>query len=210
MGGGSPEQQERLWAREHLRVDNSYMLSTAKILVMQLLVNFLPFVVACARQSGAQSGVWGALSHAYGFGLLPPGTTMHSQPMTDACVTFFFCTVFINAAALWNFHSSHITVEAKIGSNPSEFYPGQDWGEAQLANTVNWKPCWYLPESGLEYQIEHHLFPTLSIANIAVVQPVVKQTAKEFGLVYHEYSNFGECLREHIEFHGVLSREKKD
>lgn len=209
-GGPLAHHHGRWWTREHLWLDNSYVLATAKGVVMQLLLNFLPLVVVFARQSGTQGGVWGALARAYGLGLTMPEHMFHSQPLVDACLVFFWCTTVTNGFALFYFQSSHITADAKIGSSPSDFYPLQDWGEAQLANTVNFKAVWWWPQTDLEYQIEHHLFPTLSVGNIAITQPIVKQTAKEFGLVYHEYSFFGEWMWKHVEFMMVLSREKRE
>ena len=50
---------------------------------------------------------------------------------------------------------------------------------------------------GLEYQIEHHLFPQLPRHNLHKVRPLVKKICKEHGIEYREVGFFGaimECL----------------
>ena len=50
---------------------------------------------------------------------------------------------------------------------------------------------------GLEYQIEHHLFPQLPRHNLHKVQPFVKQICKEHGIQYREVGFLAavkECL----------------
>jgi fatty acid desaturase len=48
---------------------------------------------------------------------------------------------------------------------------------------------------GLNYQIEHHLFPNLPRPNLRRVQLIVKRFCKERGIPYHEVS-FAESVRE--------------
>ena len=40
---------------------------------------------------------------------------------------------------------------------------------------------------GINFQIEHHLFPTLSHVHYATVQPIIREACKEFDIPYIDY-----------------------
>jgi len=56
---------------------------------------------------------------------------------------------------------------------------------------------WYI--GGLNYQIEHHLFPNICHIHYRKIASIVKETAKDFGIPYNVQSNF---------IFAVLSHEK--
>jgi linoleoyl-CoA desaturase len=55
---------------------------------------------------------------------------------------------------------------------------------------------WYI--GGLDYQIEHHLFPSISHIHYHSISPIVKETAREFGLDYNAKTDFLNALGSHI------------
>ncbi|MFY0644345.1 MAG: acyl-CoA desaturase [Bacteroidia bacterium] len=68
-----------------------------------------------------------------------------------------------------------------------------DYFVHQLRTTSNFAPSkrifsWYV--GGLNYQIEHHLFPTMSHVHHKKVSKIVKATAKEYGLPYNSQPTF--------------------
>jgi linoleoyl-CoA desaturase len=70
----------------------------------------------------------------------------------------------------------------------------------QLLTTSNFAPTnrilsWYV--GGLNYQIEHHLFPTMSHVHHRAISPIVKKTAEEFGLPYNSEPTFFGALKNH-------------
>ncbi len=76
-----------------------------------------------------------------------------------------------------------------------------DWAIHQLQTTVNFSRknkwlSWYI--GGLNYQVEHHLFPRICHVHYPNIAPIVKNTAEEFGLVYMENPSFQEALQSHI------------
>ncbi len=76
-----------------------------------------------------------------------------------------------------------------------------NWAIHQLNTTVNFSKnskflTWYL--GGLNFQVEHHLFPNICHIHYPSIAPIVKQTAKEFGVPYLENKNFHEAIRSHI------------
>ena len=50
---------------------------------------------------------------------------------------------------------------------------------------------------GLNFQVEHHIFPHVCHTHLSKIAPIVKQTAKEFGLPYYENSSFSTAVRSH-------------
>ncbi len=51
---------------------------------------------------------------------------------------------------------------------------------------------------GLNHQVEHHIFPNISHIHYKHIAKIVKQTAKEFNLPYHEYETMKKALVEHF------------
>lgn len=75
------------------------------------------------------------------------------------------------------------------------------WAIHQLRTTANFAPkskliTWFV--GGLNFQIEHHLFPNICHIHYPKVAEIVKNTVKEFDLPYHEYKKFMEAYRSHI------------
>lgn len=55
---------------------------------------------------------------------------------------------------------------------------------------------WYV--GGLNFQIEHHLFPGICHIHYKNIAPIVEQTAKEFGVVYNVQPTFSSAMLSHI------------
>ncbi len=60
---------------------------------------------------------------------------------------------------------------------------------------------WYV--GGLNFQVEHHLFPRICHVHYRALAPIVERTAKEFNMPYYVYDNFFDALRSHFK---VLKR----
>ncbi len=63
---------------------------------------------------------------------------------------------------------------------------------------------------GLNYQIEHHLFPSMPTPNLRLAQPIVRAYCRRLGLPYHEVgfaASHGEALH-HLHHAGAPLREK--
>ncbi len=76
-----------------------------------------------------------------------------------------------------------------------------DWAIHQINTTVNFSRkskwiSWYV--GGLNFQVEHHLFPQICHVHYPDIAPIVKQTAEEFGITYMENETFGQAVKSHI------------
>ena len=76
-----------------------------------------------------------------------------------------------------------------------------NWAMHQIRTTANFSKkskflTWYL--GGLNYQIEHHLFPNICHIHYPNIAPIVKKTAEEYELPYVEHKTFVKALESHI------------
>ncbi|MFK7756502.1 MAG: fatty acid desaturase [Flavobacteriales bacterium] len=79
----------------------------------------------------------------------------------------------------------------------------------QLETTANFANdstflSWYC--GGLNFQIEHHLFPNICHVHYKKIAPIVKKTAKEYGIPYHEHKTFVRALWYHTKMLKALGR----
>ena len=59
--------------------------------------------------------------------------------------------------------------------------------------------------NGLNYQIEHHLFPSINHEHLYLIQPVVKETCREFGVPYRSYDTMRAILKETASYYAALA-----
>jgi len=76
-----------------------------------------------------------------------------------------------------------------------------DWAIHQMNTTVNFARgnkvlSWYV--GGLNFQVEHHLFPRICHVHYPKIAPIVKATAEEFGIPYLENPTFSIALSSHV------------
>jgi linoleoyl-CoA desaturase len=75
------------------------------------------------------------------------------------------------------------------------------WAVHQVETTVNFArrsrvQSWLL--GGLNFQIEHHLFPRICHVNYPAVSQLVEQTCRDFGVRYREHRSFRAGLLSHF------------
>lgn len=86
---------------------------------------------------------------------------------------------------------------------------GHEWAVHQVLTTVDFSPgnrliSWYV--GGLNYQIEHHLFPRISHIHYPALSSIVRETCEEFGLPYHVTPSFWQGVRSHFALMRDLGR----
>jgi linoleoyl-CoA desaturase len=88
------------------------------------------------------------------------------------------------------------------------------WAIHQIETTVNFSRdnpvlSWFL--GGLNFQIEHHLFPRICHVNYPAMSKVVEETCKEFGVKYMAHESFWAGLVSHFRWlrrMGILDSAK--
>jgi linoleoyl-CoA desaturase len=76
-----------------------------------------------------------------------------------------------------------------------------EWAIHQMNTTVNFSRqnkliSWYV--GGLNFQVEHHLFPRICHVHYPKIAEIVKQTAEEFKVPYMENETFFKAVRSHF------------
>lgn len=83
------------------------------------------------------------------------------------------------------------------------------WAQHQLKTTANFAMgnkaiSWFV--GGLNYQIEHHLFPKVSHIHYPAISRIVQQKCAEFNLPYNQYNTMSGALASHFRVMRRLGR----
>jgi linoleoyl-CoA desaturase len=75
------------------------------------------------------------------------------------------------------------------------------WAMHQVGATVDFAKgdrvvSWLV--GGLNFQIEHHLFPCMSHVNYPAIAGVVEETCREFGVPYSANPSLGSAMASHF------------
>jgi linoleoyl-CoA desaturase len=122
-------------------------------------------------------------------------------PVLEVLLGFFVMHFFASVILSTIFQLAH-TVEETEHPLPDEHGNIENlWAIHQLNTTCNFSRnskilTWYL--GGLNYQVEHHLFPRICHVHYPKIASIVKETAGEFGIKYLENETFKKALNSHI------------
>lgn len=102
------------------------------------------------------------------------------------------------------FQLAHVvekTIFPRIDVDPNEITTGS-WAANQILTTCNFATKnvflrWFV--GGLNFQIEHHLFPNVSHVHYPAIQQIVQKTCREYELPYNEYGTIKESITSHIQ-----------
>jgi linoleoyl-CoA desaturase len=84
-----------------------------------------------------------------------------------------------------------------------------EWAIHQLKTTANFAPrnkfiSWLV--GGLNFQIEHHLFPKISHIHYSEIRRIIKQACAEYNVPYIEYSRMRQAVVSHVSFLKQMGR----
>ncbi len=84
----------------------------------------------------------------------------------------------------------------------------EEWAVHQLRTTADFAPdnvlaAWYF--GGLNFQVEHHLFPGVSHRHYPALARIVAEAARDHGLPYNVYPSWRAALRGHMNNIGRLA-----
>lgn len=108
----------------------------------------------------------------------------------------FICGLFLTTIFL----CAHIIDQTDFPLPNNEGNIDKNWYVHQMETTANFSNTkslfsWFV--GGLNYQIEHHLFPTICHVHYYELSKIVKSTAHEYGLPYHANTSFIQALKHH-------------
>ena len=99
------------------------------------------------------------------------------------------------------FQLAHVVDHAETPLPQADGSMKNTWAIHQLFTTVNFGTRnrfvnWFT--GGLNHQVEHHIFPHISHIHYDKIAKIVRETAREFNLPYHEYKTTREAIRSHF------------
>jgi linoleoyl-CoA desaturase len=98
------------------------------------------------------------------------------------------------------FQSAHVVPSTQFPTPGKNGNIENNWAVHQLLTTANFSPkskLFYWLIGGLNYQIEHHLFPNICHVHYKNISKIVKETTAKYGLPYYVKSSFALAIWEH-------------
>lgn len=87
------------------------------------------------------------------------------------------------------------------------------WAEHQVRTTANFAMDnkfinWYV--GGLNFQIEHHLFPKISHIHYPAISKIVEKTCRQFNMPYNSYPTITQAIASHMRVMRNLGRRPQE
>ena len=111
------------------------------------------------------------------------------------------------------FQSAHVIKETTFYEADKDCSVENNWAIHQMNTTSNFANgsrlfSWLV--GGLNFQIEHHLFPNVCHVHYRKISKIVKETAKEFNVPYYQHKTFYAAVKSHFSLIYQLGFEKYD
>lgn len=115
-----------------------------------------------------------------------------------ALVSYLIHWMVLSLAMILIFAMAHLT---EVQDMPSDKGKYPDWALHQLATTTDFAPnnrilSWII--GGLNFQVEHHIFPKISHTRYPEIQKVIKKYCLEHKIKFLEYPTFTSVVRAHF------------
>ena len=139
------------------------------------------------------------------------GIPLLLHPFWDVAF-FYVVTAMVTGVVLAVvFQLAHAVEEAQFTQpEPGSLRMKACWASHQTSATVDFARdnrliSWLV--GGLNFQIEHHLFPTLSHVHYPAIAGVVEETCREFGVPYSANPSFSSALGSHFRWLKRMGRD---
>jgi linoleoyl-CoA desaturase len=125
------------------------------------------------------------------------------QPLGAVVLGFFLLHMVAGLVLATIFAVGHLVDDALVVPADAAGQVHDEWSAHQLRTTANFgtkSAFFYWTVGGLNFQIEHHLFPTICHVHYKALSPIVQATAKEYGLPYTAYASLPQALGAHMRY----------
>lgn len=100
------------------------------------------------------------------------------------------------------FQLAHVLESSEFPLPSDDRKMENNWAVHQMLNTADFSPnsymlFWFV--GGLNYQVEHHLFPHISHVHYPQISKIVKRTAEQYGVPYKVMPSFMNALKLHYQ-----------
>jgi len=108
------------------------------------------------------------------------------------------------------FQTAHVMPDTKYPLPNEEGKIEKSWAIHQLMTTSNYATknrmlSWFV--GSLNFQVEHHLFPTICHIHYRKLSAIVQRIASEYNLPYNVQPTFGAAIKEHYKMLRILGTE---
>lgn len=123
--------------------------------------------------------------------------------LMNTIIGYLIMTVVIGLTIAITFQLAHVVEEthfvAPVGDETLQLET--EWAIHQINTTANFGTNsralnWML--GGLNFQVEHHLFPRISHVHYPKISKIVRETCREYGVKYHEYPSMFSAFCSHL------------
>lgn len=132
------------------------------------------------------------------FLVLPVFTVGLVETIVGYSVIAAVCGLFIAVV----FQLAHIVEDAQFATPDAKVYKIEDeWAVHQIQTTANFATkskvvSWFT--GGLNFQVEHHLFPRISHIHYPKIAELVRETCAQFNVQYIEFPTVYAAVRSHV------------
>ena len=203
----SPEQAWRPWHRyQHLYTWGLYALLAVKWHFVDDFKDVIRGRIGASafpRPKGADLAAFlGGKVFFFGWAFVVP---MWLHPWWQVLLGYLLASVVLSLALALTFQAAHC-VEGAAFPAASE---RREWAEHQAVTSVDFAPrhplwTWYL--GGLNYQLEHHLFPRVCHVHYPALAAMVQAVCERHGVPYRVLPGAGAALASHARFLAQLGR----
>jgi linoleoyl-CoA desaturase len=139
------------------------------------------------------------LSHAVLFVALP----IYTVGFTAWIIGFLSMGLVAGFVLSIVFQLAHTVEHTHFPLPESDGKMGDEWAIHQLKTTANFATrnkviSWFV--GGLNFQIEHHLFPKISHVHYPQISKIIKQACEEYGVQYVEYRKMSQAVVSHVAY----------
>ncbi len=158
--------------------------------------------------TGDHLSFWGfKLLHAFIFMAVP----IYTLGFSTWVIGFLIYGMFTGVVLSIVFQLAHTVEETHFPrANATTGKMEDEWALHQLKTTANFATrnrliSWLV--GGLNFQVEHHLFPRISHVHYPAISKIIKKACQDFGMPYIEYPKMRLALASHISHLKHLSRK---
>ncbi|WP_271711654.1 fatty acid desaturase family protein [Marinigracilibium pacificum] len=188
---------------QHLYVWFFYSLTTLSWITLKDFINLIRYKkkgLVKENMSKAMLRIlaWKGLYYSYAL-VLP--LIMVSLPAWIIILAFLSMHLVTGLCISFVFQTAHVMPNTEYPLADSNNHLKNSRMVHQMATTTNFAPksrffSWLI--GGLNFQVEHHLFPHISHVHYHQISKIVERTANEYNIPYLSYDNFWIAIKAHF------------
>jgi linoleoyl-CoA desaturase len=132
------------------------------------------------------------------------------HPLSAVLICFLIAGVTLGATLATVFQLAHCVEEAHFARpDPDSHVVAREWAAHQVESTVNFGRRnrllnWYV--GGLNFQIEHHLFPRICHLHYPALSKIVEDVCRKHNVRYFSHPTMGAAFRSHWRWLRIMGR----